>query len=364
MQTETTQPVDMTRYVRQAGLWMIMLTLIAAAVYAMFSGDRDPQTTISDFSTRFLGIFIEAAPFLLLGSAVSGLLEVFVRREDIIRWLPKNPITATVGGAFMGFVFPVCECGVVPVTRRLFTKGLPMSVGVAFLLAAPVMNPIVLVSTFIAFENQPNQTELVALRFAITAIVAIGVGVIFAIAARPQEILRPVSFAPVAGGDGGKPDDNAFTDFKQPPRDMIASANPTLGNNLYRAIKVASYEFFEMGRFLVVGCLLAALMQTVVTQETLVNLGEGPLLSVIIMQALGFVLSVCSTVDAFLALAFTGTFSSGSILAFLTFGPMIDIKSTLMFAGVFKRKTVAYLILLPLLMTMLIGLWINLFTNI
>jgi len=231
-----------------------------------------------------------------------------------------------------------------------------------------VMNPIVLVSTFVAFENQPNVTEIVALRFIITAVVAISVGVIFAIAARPQEILRPVSFAPIAGGDGGKIDgnsgENPFTDFKQPPQNVISAANPTLAGNLYRATKVASYEFFEMGRFLVVGCMLAALMQTVVSQETLVTLGEGPLLSVIIMQALGFVLSVCSTVDAFLALSFVGTFSGGSILAFLTFGPMIDIKSTLMFAGVFKRKTVAYLILLPLLMTMLIGLWINLFTTI
>ena len=344
---------------QRAFLWLAVISVVGIALYVMFSGNRNPETTITDFSTRFLGIFIEAAPFLLLGSAVSGLLEVFVRREDIIRWLPKNPVTATVGGAFMGFVFPVCECGVVPVTRRLFTKGLPMSVGVAFLLAAPVMNPIVLVSTFIAFENQPNQTEIVALRFVITAVVAISVGVIFAVAARPQEILRPVSFAPAMGGDGGD-----LSEIKQPGQNLIAPAKPTILGNIYRASKVASYEFFEMGRFLVVGCLLAALMQTVITQETLLRLGEGPLLSVIIMQALGFVLSVCSTVDAFLALAFVGTFSGGSILAFLTFGPMIDIKSTLMFVGVFKRKTVAYLILLPLLMTMLIGLWINLFTNI
>jgi uncharacterized membrane protein YraQ (UPF0718 family) len=118
-----------------------------------------------------------------------------------------------------------------------------------------------------------------------------------------------------------------------------------------------------MGRFLVIGSLLAALMQTFVSQETLLDLGSGPLVSVIVMQALAFVLSVCSTVDSFLALAFTGTFTSGSILAFLTFGPMIDIKSTLMFAGVFKPRTVLYLILLPLLMTLLIGIWTNLFTT-
>lgn len=128
-------------------------------------------------------------------------------------------------------------------------------------------------------------------------------------------------------------------------------------------MRTGSDEFFEMGRFLIIGSMLAALMQTFVAQDVLLSLGEGPLISVIVMQALAFVLSVCSTVDSFLALAFVGTFTSGSIMAFLTFGPMIDIKSTLMFAGVFKRRVVAYLIIVPFLMTLLIGLWINLWGN-
>jgi uncharacterized membrane protein YraQ (UPF0718 family) len=92
----------------------------------------------------------------------------------------------------------------------------------------------------------------------------------------------------------------------------------------------------------------------------LLALGRGPVISVLVMLGLAFLLSVCSTVDAFLALAFVGTFTTGSILTFLTFGPMVDIKSTLMFMGVFKRRTVLYLILLPLLMTALIGIWLNL----
>jgi len=328
-------------------LWLVGFGLSATVLYALLNNGRNPSTLLSIFSTRFLGIFIEAAPFLLLGSFVSGLLEVYVTREDIVRWIPRNPILATVTGTFLGFAFPVCECGVVPVTRRLFTKGLPMSVGVAFLLAAPVMNPIVFVSTYIAFGGG---TILIA-RFVITAVVAISVGVIFALSARPQEVLRPVAIAPVGGGSGELP-----TNLTQPQE-------PSFFTGLYRALRIGSDEFFEMGRFLVIGSMLAALMQTLVAQETLLALGEGPLLSVIVMQLLAFVLSVCSTVDSFLALAFYGTFTGGSIVAFLTFGPMVDIKSTLMFLGVFSRKTVAYLILLPLLMTMLIGLWMNLFVT-
>lgn len=341
----------------------IALVLIFLAI--LFTSGPDPSVTLQIFATRFLGIFIEAAPFLLLGTFVSGLLEVFVSREDIVRWIPRNPIIATIAGGFMGFAFPVCECGVVPVTRRLFTKGLPMSVGVAFLLAAPVMNPIVMVSTYVAFANSPNGGLIIVGRFVVTLLVAIGVGVVFALSARPEDVLLPSSMAPVAGGDGASDDAPKTGPAKLQSNLMLnlpqaQKSKKTIPARFYEALRVGSDEFFEMGRYLIIGTALASLMQTVVSQETLLTLGSGPFVSVVVMQLLAFVLSVCSTVDAFLALAFVGTFTSGSILSFLTFGPMVDIKSTLMFLGVFKRRTVVYLIVLPLLMTLLIGTWTNL----
>src|SRR5207248_723393 len=127
---------------------------------------------LSTFATRFLGVFIEAAPFLLLGSIASGLLEVFVSRADLARAVPRNPILAALLGTTLGFVFPVCECGVVPVTRRLYTKGLPIWVGVIFLMASPVMNPITLVSTWTAFGFGP----VLIGRYVLTAVVAIAIG--------------------------------------------------------------------------------------------------------------------------------------------------------------------------------------------
>ena len=327
-----------------------LLVLLAGAgalgviVAAIVSTGDDPATILSIFSTRFLGIFIEAAPFLLLGTLVSGLIEAFLNRDDIARIVPRNPVLATIFGAFMGFAFPVCECGVVPVARRLFNKGLPMSVGVTFLLAAPVMNPVVLASTYIAFGLGP----ILIGRFVITALVATATGLVFALGARPQEVLRPQSLMPVMGGSG-----DVIPLYIRTPRKPLSTG-------LRDALQLASDEFFEMGRYLIIGSLLAAAMQTLVSQETLLALGRSPVVSVWALQILAFVLSVCSTVDAFLALAFVGTFTTGSIVAFLTFGPMVDIKSTLMFLGVFKRKMVLYLIILPLLMTMLIGIWINL----
>jgi hypothetical protein len=123
---------------------------------------------------------------------------------------------------------------------------------------------------------------------------------------------------------------------------------------------VAGDDFVDMARYLIIGSMLAAAMQTLVPREALLSIGQGPVVSVLAMQALAFVLSVCSTVDAFLALAFTGAFTTGSILAFLTFGPMVDIKSSLMFLGVFQRRTVFYLIALPFLLSLLIGIFWNL----
>lgn len=301
---------------------------------------------ISIFATRFLGIFIEAVPFLLIGSLVSGLIDAFIRADDIAKIIPRHPAAATLVGALMGFTFPVCECGVVPVVRRLYLKGLPMSVGVAFLLAAPVINPIVLASTYVAF----GFGAVLIGRFVLTILIAFAVGLVFAYAARPQDVLRPTTMLPVMGGSGV-----ALTGMNR-----AVSERPGLLAGLRIAVRSANNEFFEMGRYLIIGTLLAATMQTLISESVLLELGRGPVVSVIVMQLLAFILSVCSTVDSFLALAFTGTFTTGSILAFLTFGPMIDIKSMLMFAGIFKRRVVLYLILMPFLMTLLIGVWLNL----
>ena len=316
---------------------VLALVVVSMLLLAILGTGRAPGVVLNIFSTRFLGIFIEAAPFLLLGSLTSGLIAAFVRPEDVARVMPRNPILSTISGAFLGLVFPVCECGVVPVTRRLFKKGLPMSVGIAFLLAAPFMNPIVFVSTFIAFGFGP----IFIGRFLITAVVAISVGLIFALNAKPDQVLLPIS----------RRDDEADG--------ADCAPRPTLRQGLSESLTVAVSEFFEMGRFLVMGCVLAASMQTLVSQNVLLSVGSEPIISVLAMQALAFVLSVCSTVDAFLALAFVNTFTTGSILAFLSFGPMVDIKSTMMFTGVFKRRVVAYLILLPFLMNLLAGVLIN-----
>ncbi len=306
-----------------------------------------PAVSLPDLAqtyvTTFVGLFIEAAPFLLLGSVAAGLIDVFVTADDMARVIPRNKFLATVMGALLGLIFPVCECGVVPVVRRLYQKGLPTSVGIAFILSAPVLNPVVIASTYAAF----GASTVFFARIGFSFLVALSIGLVFTAQPNLMRVVRPAALGPVLGGS---------TDFI--PLESIKVNN--FSARLQRAFGIAADEFFDMGRYLVVGSLIATTLQTVVPQQWLIGIGNSPVTSVIALCALAFVLSVCSTVDAFLALSFVNTFTSGSIIAFLVFGPMVDIKSTLMFLGVFRRKVVVYLFVLPLLAAILIGLVINL----
>lgn len=303
------------------------------------------ETQIQLFATRFLGIFIEAVSFLLLGTLVSGLIEVFIRKDDLTRLLPRNPLAAIAVGSLMGFVFPVCECGVVPVTRRLYQKGLPVTVGITFLLAAPVMNPIVLASTYAAFGFGP----VLIGRYAITLIMALSIGLLFSLQRSPQRVLNPNAIASFAGGSG--------------EAEAVAAPRVALLPGLVRALRSAQEEFFEIGRYLVIGTAIAAAMQTFVAQDQLRVVATDPVLSVLALALLAFVMSICSTTDAIVALSFANPvygFTTGSILTFLTFGPMVDIKSLMMYLSIFKRRTVLYMAILPLLISILIGIWLNL----
>ncbi len=339
MELSSHQPAKTGNLFKTLGFAVAAVLFLAATGYQAISSGNDYVLILSVFATRFLGIFVEAVPFLLLGSITSGLIEAFIKPDDILRFMPRNRLGAALGGAFLGLAFPVCECGVVPVTRRLFTKGLPISMGVAFLLAAPFMNPIVFASTYIAFGIGPVFIG----RFIITILVAVSVGMVIGSFAKPTAVLKPLSLAA---------SEHDHSHHHHPPL--------SFAGKLMQALRIAGDEFFEMGRFLILGSALAALMQTLVPQESLLALGTGSILSVLFMQILAFILSVCSTVDSFLALAFVNTFTTGAIVSFLSFGPMVDIKSTLMFTGVFRRRIVFYLVLLPFVMNLLAGVLINL----
>ena len=322
------------------GLVILILLAILGLQNWAASGFALPAAFFT-FTTIFLGIFIEAAPFLLLGTLASGLVEEFINRESVQRIMPHNPFLGAIAGGMLGFVFPVCECGVVPLTRRLLHKGMAPATGITFMLASPVLNPIVIVSTYAAY----GWGTVLLLRVGLSLAIAVIVGLVFALQAEPAEMLKTPAFVPISG---------ASVDYALP---ML---QPSIWQRIRKALVIAGDEFFEMGRYLIIGSMIAAFLQAVLPQSVLLTLGSGPILSVLAMMALAVILSICSTVDAFVSLAFVGTFTTGSILSFLVFGPMVDIKSTLLYLQVFKRKTVFYMIWLPFILVVLASVFINL----
>jgi uncharacterized protein len=288
--------------------------------------------------TIFLGIFIEALPFLLAGVLTSSAIHLFVSPERVRRLSPRSPLLAALSGALLGLAFPVCECGSVPTTRRLLLKGAPLPLGMAFVLAAPAVNPIVIASTWVAFSGRP---EIVLGRIGLTVLIAAAVGLILGRHPAPHQLLVP---------QHQDQDDEHDHDHRPHEQGRVRAV-----------LTHASGEFFEMGRYLVIGGLIAATLQVIVPRTTLLALGQGPVVSILVLMALAVVLSICSTVDAFVALAFASSFLPGALLAFLVFGPMIDIKSVLMFTTTFRRRTVALIVLLTFQMVLLAGIIINLY---
>jgi uncharacterized membrane protein YraQ (UPF0718 family) len=353
------QPPNMSRQRLLTFVLIVLAILLGTlALDALLPVLRIPAVPLPDllqnYVTVFLGIFIEAVPFLLLGSLASGLIAEFVSADDIARFFPRNKVLGALAGSMLGVAFPVCECGVVPVVRRLYQKGLPISAGIAFLLAAPVINPVVIASTYAAFGTGPIFWG----RIVFTIVIAFGVGLVFSVQPNLARIIVPRSLMPVMGGKDVASGEGSVKGSPSPLHTPPATASFSV--RLQNAFGVAADEFFDMGRFLIIGTLIATTLQTFIPQSALISIGRGQVSSVIALQLLAFVLSVCSTVDAFLALSFVNTFTTGAVIAFLVFGPMIDIKSTMMYWSVFRPRVVIYMALLTFLAALLVGVFINL----
>jgi uncharacterized membrane protein YraQ (UPF0718 family) len=330
----------------------LLLGLIWVAADVAVPPSLAPWTgRLQGFVTVFLGIFIEALPFLMAGVLVSSAIHLFVSPATVQRLSPRNPVAAALMGSCLGLAFPVCECGSIPAARRLMSKGAAMPAGIAFALAAPVVNPVVLISTFVAFGSW----QMVAWRAGLTVLIATVVALVVGVAPRRELVLAP--------GVDDHDHDHHHHDHDHHHHDHDHDEPEDTGalGSISRILAHAHGELFEMTRYLIAGALLAATLQTVVPQQPLLALGDGPLISVLVLMGLAVLLSICSTVDSFIALSFVNSFTPGAVLAFLVFGPMIDIKSTLMLTSTFTRRAVAVIILLCAQLTLLAGVIVNLF---
>ncbi|WP_127586646.1 permease [Paenibacillus koleovorans] len=282
----------------------------------------------SSFKLLFIGILLEAVPFMLLGVTVSAFLHLTVTEEMVRRWIPKKPIPGILFACSLGLLFPLCECGMIPIVRRLMRKGMPAYIAVVFILVGPILNPVVFASTYIAFRTEP---VLAYARMGLAFLVALGIGLLLHRFVRTNPLRYHATQL------------SASTALSS--QLTFSSSQPYLerGSSL---LAHASDEFFEMGKYLILGAAMTAWIQTAFSPESLFSIGQGAWSSHLFMMGLAYMLSLCSTSDAFVVSAFDATFLKGSLLTFLVFGPMLDFKNTLMLLAVFRTKFVLLLSLL------------------
>lgn len=313
--------------------------VVAGAVVLAAVGVRlaDPQRVawVRTYLVIFGSLLIQALPFVMVGALAASLVEVFVPIGTLERLgrLPR-PLQLPAA-ALAGIAFPICECGSVPVARRLALRGLMPSAAVTFMLAAPVLNPVVIASTFVAYRGRSTLWTMVGGRFLLGMAVAIAVGWVVGDRSRDQ-LLKP------------NPEESHehLTELGRPEarwRRFFVH----LGN-----------DFLFMGRFLILGATIAAAIQTFLPASILTDVAGIPVLSIVVMMALAAALSLCSESDAFVAASFV-QFGPASQLSFLVFGPMVDAKLVALYAGTFRRGFVRAVVIGVAATTLVGTLWLG-----
>jgi uncharacterized protein len=314
------------------------------------------EKTVQDFIVNFTSILYEAMPFIILGAVLAGVLEEMVPQQLIARVVPKNRVLAIVLSSLLGMVFPMCECGIVPVMRRLLRKRLPLSCCTAYLLAGPIINPVVILSTWVAFQAGENTSwregrgpVMVGLRMLGGFFVAVCVSLIVErqFRKRGYSLVTPLARPDEAPLPRSKPDEPVPEPIasespaeEHQEEDEATGAKPTAWVRLGRITETALHDFVDITVFLILGALLAALTRMLLSHQEVEAFSSGyPVLAILSMMGLAIVLCLCSEADAFVAASFTGVHPAAKI-AFLVLGPMLDFKLYAMYTRVFRPRLI------------------------
>lgn len=290
--------------------------VLLAAVYAFIITDGDPATGNWRLALSFwTATLLQALPFLVVGIVAASLLQLVLSPAFLERSLRKNHFTGTAAALVGAFLFPVCDCAAVPVFRSLVAARVPVSTALAFMLAGPLINPVVLVSTYVAFAGN---MEIFLWR------------TVGGIAAVLFISLTFFAYTDLDGISGGK--------IPLFPGDTLDGGNT---NNVIRLILHGRREFLRMAPYVLAGTFLSSLFQ-VYGSTLLQDFGIWPsaILMIPLMLLIAFFLSVCSTADAMVARNFSAHIPTAGIIAFLLFGPMMDLKNFLLLRALFPKAFV------------------------
>lgn len=289
---------------------------------------------IQDGFTLAFSVLIESIPFIILGIVLSVLVQVWIPQHWLFRILPRNPVARRFVISLLGMFLPVCECGNVPLARGLVARGYSVSDSMTFLLAAPIINPVTIITTHQAFGFDDG---ILAARLVGAVAIANILGWLFSKHPNPENLLT--------------------TRFAAQCR--VAPGGLEVGK-VAKSVDMFVREATVLMPALIIGSLIAGAIQVVVSRDQLVALGSDPLLSVLAMMALAFVISICANVDSFFILPFADTFLPGSLVAFLLLGPIVDIKMLALLRTTYRGSTLLRLTLLVVLFTAVVGTGVNL----
>ena len=294
---------------------------------------------VKDISIVFISIFFESLPFLLLGALISSIIERYISNEKMAKLIPKNPILGCFVGIFLGFFIPACDCAVIPISKRLIKKEVPINVAVSFMLSSPIINPVVLLSTYYAFYKLNPNIFWYRLIFGI--VIALIVGIIIGIIFNKKRIII-----------------NNMDEYCECEHEHCHCHHHEKGfkNDIAFILKHTALDMFEVVKYLMFGALIASIVQVLLPRYILMVFNDNEMLSIIVLMLFAYLISLCSTSDSFVGKSLLSTFTKSSILAYLLLGPMIDIKNTFVLLGNYKKKFVFTLITLIFIMVFIFSL--------
>jgi uncharacterized membrane protein YraQ (UPF0718 family) len=326
------------------GVVLVALAFLVRGVSPAFDGLGLPDRA-QDAVTLALSVIIESAPFVFLGILLSTVVQVWLPHGFLLRFLPRQPLLRRAAISLLGMFFPVCECGNVPLARGFMVGGFTVPESITFLLAAPILNPITIITTHQAFGFSDG---ILITRIVAGFIIANVIGWLFSRHPDPDSLLTPDFAASCARPDTAGHDDH--------DHDHTHGRGPS---RIQTSVDLFARETAVIMPALFIGSLVAALTQVFVPRSVLLELGSNPVWSVLAMMALAFIVAVCSNVDAFFVLSFGSTFMPGGIAAFLTFGAMIDVKMLALMRTTFTTRTLVQITALVALMSAAAGLLLN-----
>ncbi len=314
-------------------------------------------SALGDFFVNFLGILFEGAPYIFLGALIAGFIDAYLPAKALERILPKNAGLAVVASAFLGLPFPVCECAIVPVIRRLVQKGLPVACAVTYMLASPIVNPITAFSTWNAFfvpnaESQAQAWIMTGARLGLGLGLTIVAGLIV-LRLNPASILleRILRYRGEENASDHKHEHEEHShDHDHGHAHDHDHDHEHRPDKLVRAFRSTQRDFIDTALFFTIGIAVTAFFNTQIDKSFVAGIAENEWIASPAMMLLAFVLSLCSTSDAFVAANLPLPLSSK--LAFLVFGPMMDVKLMFMYATVFRAR---FIIVLAIAMFIAIG---------